>query len=680
MSKVGIDDLIYQWRQEGYDGEALKQKIQEEVLDTAKPFILEDVAREELILIKRDIAKEPGILKRILFDENALGYFAAVSDTELQRFIREVEDIDGVKKGWKVDFKAAVKATKKANALPWDPEPATLLSCFNDALDFPCEAAELVMPGGMWKINHDGLFNFDVFAGDYVQVCFAPVILTRRLVDIETNSEKLEIAFLRGGHWRKISSDRSTFADPRRLIGLADQGLPVTSATASDIVRWLSELESANKDKISVAACVERFGWVRHDAFILGNAACHETGNQEITFVTSDNNLKNAIEALQTGGTLEGWVENIKAATAGRPKLALITAAAFVSPMMRIVECDNFFVDIPGRSSSGKTSAAVLALSAWGYCGRNRQSTLFRPVNTTRVGLENQAAAFCDLPLMLDDTHALTVNILSELVYMVCNGIGKTRGQRNGGNQHIKTWRTVAISTGEAALEDCSTWTGARARVLTVRDAWGGSCGNAVRDAVANANEHFGHAGLKFINWLVNNKSLWPEIKQNYRVSAKVLADKCGGNAVAERRAGYFAALYITADIIEKLFGFTWDMLTNENTFNSLFNEMVMTGSDQTTGKLGLDVIRDFINVNWASFEGSADQVPGGKVFGRIAAGEYVAVFGSLLRDELKRQGFNAAAALNELEEKGLIVRRSVRMREDSKKLYCLDWAALHND
>ena len=38
---------------------------------------------------------------------------------------------------------------------------------------------------------------------------------------------------------------------------------------------------------------------------------------------------------------------------------------------------------------------------------------------------------------------------LEKMVYMIANGTGRSRGAKDGGLQALKTWRTVALATGE---------------------------------------------------------------------------------------------------------------------------------------------------------------------------------------------------------------------------------------
>ena len=496
----------------------------------------------------------------------------------------------------------------------------------------------------------------------------APIIISERVFNVDTQTEKLEIAFKYFGKWRRVLFPRSTVFNSRQIINLADFGVPVSSESAKYLVKWFDALSDANQNLIPVTRSVSRLGW-RGDNFII------PTIENKYRIDVDDTNLSSSFNAFKTSGTLEAWVKTIRNVTAGRPKLQFIISAAFAAPLLNILNIDSFLTDIAGISSQGKTSAAQLALSGFGYAAKTGE-TLIKQANTTMAGIENHCYMMCDLPICLDDTHAISdERLLKKLIYLVANGSGKTRSTASGNNRQMKTWRTVIITTGEAALEDVSSWSGGRARVLTIRNPWGGNCGGDVRKSVESVLNNYGHAGAEFINWLIKNINL-QVIQENFKKIQRFLMSRCDGNGIAERKSSYFAVVAIAGVLVDKLFGFNWG-LDKGIPFLDISDEIIIIGSDKTTGQMGLEVIRDFVFANRNYFEGANEFDPHGEVYGRWEAGKTVSVFGSILRKELENRNFNADAVLNELMENGILQRKQVRMTGGPRRLHCLEWASL---
>lgn len=54
-----------------------------------------------------------------------------------------------------------------------------------------------------------------------------------------------------------------------------------------------------------------------------------------------------------------------------------------------------------------------------------------------------------DLPLYLDETGMQqSEEVMKAIVYMVSNGQGRMRGQKDGELRETGTWKTVALTTG----------------------------------------------------------------------------------------------------------------------------------------------------------------------------------------------------------------------------------------
>ena len=73
-----------------------------------------------------------------------------------------------------------------------------------------------------------------------LSVASEPVVITRKLENVDDGQEKLEITFRRNGKLKSIRIPRSVALNKTQLIRYADSGLPVNSGNAEDMVSYLA--------------------------------------------------------------------------------------------------------------------------------------------------------------------------------------------------------------------------------------------------------------------------------------------------------------------------------------------------------------------------------------------------------------------------------------------------------
>lgn len=110
----------------------------------------------------------------------------------------------------------------------------------------------LRQPNG-WIFSEYGISKIDEKTMVPSIICRTPIILTKRLRAIDSDEEKIEIAFKRDDKWHTAVFPRSTIFTSRSITCLADLGCTVTSENAKNVVKFLSALEAENFDVISKA-------------------------------------------------------------------------------------------------------------------------------------------------------------------------------------------------------------------------------------------------------------------------------------------------------------------------------------------------------------------------------------------------------------------------------------------
>jgi putative DNA primase/helicase len=315
----------------------------------------------------------------------------------------------------------------------------------------PGAPVQLKMPAG-WRVTEKGVYMAK--EEGLVCICPVPVLLSKRLRNVDTGDEKIELSFQRDGAWHQVTAQRSTVFQTRSVTMLADRGLPITSENAKPMVRFLGELEAENLGLLPIAKSTERMGWLGARKFLPGLA-------DDVT-LDVEGGSKSIAGAYHAAGDLQVWKSGMEYVR-GQPVARFMLAAGFAAPLLQLLGHRVFVVHAWGPSRGGKTAALKAALSVWG-----EPEDLIANFNTTKVGLERLAAFYSDLPLGIDERQVVgdKQGFVESLVYLLGLGKGKTRGAKQGGLQAFRTWRTIALTTGEEPLSNEAGHTGVRTRTL----------------------------------------------------------------------------------------------------------------------------------------------------------------------------------------------------------------------
>src|SRR5271166_263531 len=155
--------------------------------------------------------------------------------------------------------------------------------------------------------------------------------------------------------------------------------------------------------------------------------------------------------AYRQSGTFEGWQEHVARYAAGNSRLGLALATAFAAPLLYPTSSESGGFHFRGGSSTGKTTALIVAGSAWGGGGVRG---FIRTWRATSNGLEGVAALHCDALLCLDEMGQVDGREAGQIAYMLGNGCGKARANRDGFARPSAEWRSLFLSSGEVGLAD----------------------------------------------------------------------------------------------------------------------------------------------------------------------------------------------------------------------------------
>lgn len=370
------------------------------------------------------------------------------------------------------------------------------------ATEFPGQPEQL--QAGKYLCNDLGVSYISPF-GEVVQVLSHPLMPVRRIINVDTNDEKMEIAYSRGGNgkWRTIIVGREMLASAQKIIGLSRNGIAVNSENAKEVVKYMDTLESLNYDAFKVQNSTSHMGWLPDGQF-----APYAEG---IVYDGESAEFQKIYASLREYGSEQVWMDTVKAVRAGESVPARIAlAASFAAPLVQVMGALPFFVHLWGTQGCGKTVGLLLAASVW---GKPEMAGYIKTFAGTKVSLELYAAFCANIPILLDELQVISDRkSFDDIIYSLCEGASKGRGAKEGGLQLQRRWSSCIITTGEMPIVQGNSGGGAAVRTIEVN--YGGQ--PLFADARTTANilkENYGFAGRRFIQAL-NDEEVIQVLKQ----------------------------------------------------------------------------------------------------------------------------------------------------------------------
>lgn len=250
-----------------------------------------------------------------------------------------------------------------------------------------------------------------------------------------------------------------TWAMPARMLAgdgtelrstLLNMGLRITP-NQRDRQRLAEYIQTRHVTEVAV--CTDRLGW-HGPSFVLPTETIGGDAAERVVYQT-DGPTENQ---YRQRGTLAQWQERVGALCVGNSRLAFAVCVALAGPTMRLVGMESGGIHIFGDSSSGKTTSLKVAASVYG------SPEYVRTFRATDNATEAIAAQFCDNALFLDEMAQMDAKAIGDTIYMLANGMGKARANRNGAARAVRQWTVLLLSTGEIRLADHMSEGGKRIR------------------------------------------------------------------------------------------------------------------------------------------------------------------------------------------------------------------------
>ena len=542
------------------------------------------------------------------------------------------------------NFKAMVKAFFSQRS-----ERGSTGGVINNSTDFKNQPAELFT--GDWLANDTGIMKRNPKQGMDI-ACVHPIMPIQRLVNIEDGTVRLKIAFRRDGKsWQTFVANKSQLYSAREIKKLADKDISVSDKNASHLVAYLQEVEDLNHDLIPEKQSVNHLGWTRDGDF------SPYVDNLEFDGV---DNFRRIFESVHAKGEFSSWVAIAKKVRRASVVARIALASSFASVLVKAIGKLNFIVHFWGRSGTGKTIALLLAASVW--ADPNDDGNYMQTFNGTAVGLEMQAGFINNLPLILDEFQLVKDKKSFEYsVYLLTEGIGKTRGSKSGGLQSTATWRNCTITSGEMPITHESIGGGAINRIIEIE------CKENLfsnpMEVLDVIQSNYGHAGKIFIE-LLDGPDSRKEAKEIYEQFYQSIKE-----GITEKQA-MAAALILTADYLATKWIFCDGMALGPKDVKPYLKSI----DSVDTGKRGYEYVYGFCVENAGRFKEDADVC-----YGKMSKEELV-IIGKSFNQICNDGGYSPDAVIGWLEKEGMLIKgndgkrkKPVRINGHNIRCVCID-------
>jgi putative DNA primase/helicase len=540
-----------------------------------------------------------------------------------------------------------------------------------------CPVPELLIPDGYFLTAHaTGRMSVDEDGRPKpVSLAYAPIILSGRLKDAGSGEESLLLSWKwANAGWESRVVERGTALTPTKIGALAGAGFPYNDEHSRQIVGYLTRLEATNRTTDLPAATVtSHLGWQGEPLatpFLLGRSLILPEGDAEETHaldITKPETWSEAriafhglgggeeqlVDAFHAGGTYEDWLETISVISAyERVQIAFYTA--FATPLLAVLGVPNFVVDYSNRTSTGKTTTLRVVASIYGNPDERSVTSLVQTWDVTRVYLERASHVISGLPLILDETQkAKGGKQVADTIYAVVSGRGRGRGNTKGINT-TAAWHTVLFSTGEAPATSYTQDGGTRTRVLSICGMPFGAADADLGRVVMKLNrglmQNYGHAGIKWLQWLFANRARLEEWRTLYHRAVELYSER-PPTPEAGRLAQYAALVSLVGRLVHEALELPWPY--TDPLWNS-WSDLVGEATDAAGDVRALEHVMSWAYSHEQQFLDRGDRTAidmpqdiHGPVAGRWPKdGQWIAFYPNVLREILRTENYAPEAIL----------------------------------
>ncbi len=353
-----------------------------------------------------------------------------------------------------------------------------------------------------------------------------------------------------------ITLGQATSPEELRKV-LSSRGVVTTHKKAWEKIMtysnsWVSHLQSE-----TVADTAHRqFGWTddeKLESFVLGGK---EIFANELAFNPPTTQTAALMPAFKKVGTLQGWSDQVNFfSRPGMEPFQFMVCLTLAAPLMALTPYNAAMYSLYSDGSGhGKTTAQKIALAAFGDPGQ----LIMQSKDTVNFKM-NRMEVLKNLPAQWDEVTNMRSEEASDVVYMVQNGMQKGRMSSGSNTERVTgdPWKTTCGFTSNESMlskvqNNRAKPEGETYRFLEYHAQKYNFATKAETDALSKGvGRHYGHAGVPFIQYIIQNKD---EVRKIIETVQRQIDTKAGLDQ-KDRFWSTTVAVTVTACMLGKKLG-----------------------------------------------------------------------------------------------------------------------------
>ena len=489
--------------------------------------------------------------------------------------------------------------------------------------------------------------------GKFVEVEVGYATLVDSIVkSMETGDVSLDLRYFSFGKWEKATIERGKLvkSDLKTFLNL---GMDVGGKKADIVFDFIDKHEKMAPKTYTHS----KLGWHIHEGELIFRLS-QALQQGEAPFSEYKGPLQ-----IAPKGSYKDWIVAINQHIIGHTPMELILAASFAAPIVgllnvtEVAESDSLLLNIVGNSTTGKTTAAVVAASVFGSPSITHNG-LIQSFNGTSNALQSIISGNLGVVLIFDETsmNMLGNKAFTSLIYKLAQNKEKARLNKESELKDTERWATVMIFTGEASiLENANANEGLYVRLFEFKNVhWTKSAEHSevLKDIMMN---HYGHAGIKFVQYLLTKDP--EEIKGIWQGYKKELEEQLPDTKFASRVGGKFALILTGARLANESLGIN---LSIENITQMLIEQEEASMDVRELAPKFYNALLQYILQNRRSFKYKDLEVNSNQeIYGKIEVVNgktFCYIFPIILKKIATELGFpDLQVLLDELKRKGYL-------------------------
>lgn len=308
-------------------------------------------------------------------------------------------------------------------------------------------------------------------------------------------------------------------------------------------------------------------------------------------------------------GSYDKYIDMINNHIVGNPELEFALSSGVSSILLGYIGedlgLDSNIIHLVGNSTTGKSTALKLAISAFGYPDIKKNG-LYGTYNGTNNALIKKLGGLKGIPYALDEISMSDNNNFTKFIYSLANGADKERLNKDSELMEKESWLTTILSNGEKSITRSSNNNaGVQVRVIEAENFnWTKSPEHAesINHIILN---NYGHLAIKFAEYLLaRNKN---ELIENHKLEKSNLYYELSKKGVYDdmsmRRCSKFAIIIQTALILEEILDIELDI---EGMVDMIIKIEIESIKYRNLQKSAIDFIKEYVERYRNKFDGKS--------------------------------------------------------------------------